>query len=93
MTGQELRDALDGLYAYDQGATGSGIHDETLRARCVEHMRAWPLGEYQLMPQAEVSRLVREMRLTEEAIGQGYGIEDAFGFTRWLCEIMGWGEL
>ena len=44
------------------------------------------------MPRAEVSRLVRDMWLTEEAIGEGYGIEDVFGFTRWLCEMMGWGE-
>lgn len=29
-----LRDALDGLFAYDNGATDSGIHDDALRAKC-----------------------------------------------------------
>lgn len=33
MTDAELWDALDGLMAYDVGATDSGIHDEALRAR------------------------------------------------------------
>lgn len=92
MTDDELHRALDGLYAYDQGAVDSGIRDAGLRARCVAQMKQWPVGEYELLPTAEVSRLVREMWLTDEAIGQGYGIESAFSFTRWLCELMGWGE-
>jgi len=92
MSDEELRAALDGLYAYDQGSKDSGIHDEALRARCIAHMRQWPVGEFELMPTAEVSRMVRDMWLSDEAIGQGYGIESAFGFTRWLCEMMSWGE-
>lgn len=83
MTDDELRDALEGLFAYDEGATDSGIHDEGLRKRCmqeVEERKA--LGE--TLPRLLVSRMVRDMWLSEEALAQGYGIEDAIGFTEWL---------
>jgi hypothetical protein len=39
MTDEELRDALDGLHAYDEGATDSGIRDEDLRERCKAALR------------------------------------------------------
>lgn len=38
MTDEELIDALDGLMAYDVGATDSGIHDEALRQRCKDEI-------------------------------------------------------
>lgn len=92
MTDEELRDALDGLYAYDDGAVDSGIHDERLRAKCITHLKTWSVGKCEFMPRLEVSRLVREMWLSEEALEQGYGIDSAIKFTRWLCEQAGWGE-
>jgi hypothetical protein len=57
MTDAELWDALDGLYAFDSGATDSGLHDTDLRRRAAtayaalsdaararfiyEHMSGW----------------------------------------------------
>jgi hypothetical protein len=37
-----LKDALDGLFAYDGGAVDSGIHDDELRARCRDEIQAHP---------------------------------------------------
>lgn len=88
MTDEELRDALDGLFAYDCGAVDSGIRDEALRARCtraLEERRARGSGEWR----SWLARLVREMWLSEEAISQGYGTEDALEFAEWLKDVMG----
>lgn len=91
MTGEELRDALDGLYAYDQGAVDSGIHDEGLRERCIRELSDSPLGPGEILPRLLVSRLVRDMWLSEEALAQGYGLEDAVRFISWLDNQMMWG--
>lgn len=85
MTDDELRRALDGLYAYDSGSVGSGIRDEGLRARVVEELRQRrELGSWR----EQLARLVREMWLSEEAIEQGYGTEDAMHFCDWLEDYM-----
>lgn len=42
MDREALKDALDGLHAYDGGATDSGIHDDELRARCRAEIAANP---------------------------------------------------
>lgn len=86
MTDEELRDALDGLAAYDAGATDSGIRDEALRARCIAELKERAAAESW---RPFISRLVRDMWLSDEAIGQGYGLEDALEFTEWLEERMG----
>lgn len=88
MNEQELRDALEGLYAYDDGATDSGIHDEALRERCKKAIKAMPIGEHELFPRLWLSRLIRDMWLSEESLEQGYGILDAMSFLRWLEEEM-----
>lgn len=88
MTDEELRDSLDGLYAYDNGAVDSGIHDEDLRVRCVTEMQA-RRGPYEVAPRLFLSRMIRDMWLSEEALAQGYGIEDAVNFVRWLGDCMG----
>lgn len=90
---EELRDALGGLFAYDTGSIDSGIHDEVLRERCKEIIMAMPVGEYELMPRLWLSRLVRDRYLSEEALAQGYGIEDVFSFVRWLHDEMDMPEL
>ena len=90
MTDDELRDALDGLFAYDEGATDSGIHDEDLRARCVRELQGRPRGAHESFPRLLVSRMVRDMWLSEEALEQGYGLADAVGFMKWLDEQMRW---
>ena len=86
VTDGELRKALDGLFAYDGGATDSGIHDEGLRARCITALKEHRAAAEQWRP--FVARLVRDMWLSDEAIGQGYGLEDALEFTEWLEERM-----
>lgn len=88
MTDGELSGALDGLYAYDTGATDSGIHDEDLRERCIA-----ALQERQ-QPGADqwrqwLARLVRDAYLSDEALARGYGLADALGFAEWLDERMG----
>lgn len=82
---EALKDALDGLFAYDGGCVSSGIRDEALRARCGEHLRSLPADERRLV----LSRLTREMFLSEDALSQGYGAEDAGSFVRWLDD-QGW---
>lgn len=81
MTTDELHAALDGLFAYEGCCVDSGIHDEALRARCVKELAA--------LDRPGLARLVRDMWLTEESIGQGYGAEDVAEFLRWLDDEMG----
>ena len=91
MTDEELRTALEGLFAYDSGSRGSGIHDEALRQRCIAELKSKPCGAYEVVPRLYLSRLVREMWLSEESLAQGYGIEDAVSFITWLEDQMMWG--
>lgn len=77
-----LFDALDGLLAYDVGATDSGIHDEALRQRVTDHLAD--------LPDAERAALVRDF------IGdQGYRDADEDEFLKWLrwdmrVRVAGW---
>lgn len=48
MTDAELFDALDGLFAYDTGATDSGIHDEALRLRALKELTPLRLADFLL---------------------------------------------
>ena len=79
-----LWDALDGLLAYDLGATDSGIHDEALRARVRAQLEALPDDAFRLL----ISRYVRERMLSEEALTAGYGIEDVREFFTWMRDAM-----
>lgn len=85
MTHDELVRALDGIYARDMGST-SGIYDEDLRARCVAEFAYQ--RQFRNTWRSWLARLVREMWLSEEAIEQGYGCEDALHFLEWLEERM-----
>jgi hypothetical protein len=87
MTDEELRRALDGLFAYDSGSTDSGIHDEDLRARCIAEMQA-RTGPLSVSPDPFLARMLRDMWLSEEALAQGYGTEAALRFIDWLDERM-----
>ncbi len=87
MSDDDLLDALDGLFAYDTGAVDSGIHDESLRARCIAELRRrveTPPDHGRLW----LSRLIRDMWLSEDALAQGSGIEDVVEFIRWLDDRM-----
>jgi len=85
MTRKELENALLGLFAYDEGATDSGIHDETLREMCVQRIESMSDEEFR----TELSIIVRDAFLIPSAMEQGYGIEDVASFIRWLDNEMG----
>lgn len=76
----DLKDALDGLIAYDTGSIDSGIHDEALRDRCIEAL--------QELDDKQLTRLIRDMWVSEKAIAQGYTYEDLLSFCRWLGDYM-----
>lgn len=80
MTNEELMDALDGLHAYDGGATDSGIHDERLRQRCRHMIDSMDPDESRIV----LSRGVRDLYLSDEAISEGYGWEDVLDFLKWI---------
>jgi hypothetical protein len=86
MNEDELKDALDGLAAYDHGSVDSGIHDEGLRDRCIDELnrRLDADDGRQFM-----SRLLRDQFLSEEALERGYGYEDLIAFVKWLADDMG----
>lgn len=80
MSDDELGDALEGLYAYDQGATDSGIHDEALREKCKARL--------QTVEGLWLARWARDHFLSERALDQGYRLEDVRGFIEWLSDRM-----
>lgn len=85
MTEGEIRAALDGLHAYDTGCVDSGIHDEALRRRVLDTLAGLPGRDRRAM----LARILRDLYLTDAAIAQGYGCEDAGDFVRWLNDWMG----
>lgn len=80
MDNEQLRDALDGLFAYDMGATDSGIHDVALKCAVK--------GVIAIIPPADLTRMIRDMWMSEEAIAQGYTVADAYEFMQWLGDEM-----
>jgi len=86
VTDDELRAALDGLCAYDEGAVSSGIHDEQLRQRCIAELKQRTAGDE---GRAWLARFARDMYLSDEAIGDGYGLGDVLEFAEWLRDEMG----
>lgn len=84
MTEYELWEALDGLFAYDDGCTDSGIHDERLRDRCIRDLkdRRDSLGTTAYA--AWLAKFVRDRWLGDDAIDMGYGLEDIKSFIDWL---------
>jgi hypothetical protein len=85
LTENQLWEALDGLHAYDVGSTDSGIHDEALRAAVIAQMK----GMDDTARRFFLARRIREHFLSERALEQGYGLEDAARFWIWLDETMG----
>ncbi len=84
MTYEEIKDALDGLYAYDLGSTDSGIHDAILKEKVRAHIQGLDPREHKAL----IVRLCRYM-LSDEVLEQGYTAEDLKGFLVWLDEEMG----
>jgi len=81
MNKSDLFNALDGLFAYDVGCTDSGIHDEALRAKVIATLHAGEDG---------ANRLLWEFLVTRYRPEDGYTIEDAKEFIRWIEEQTGW---
>lgn len=84
LTFEELKRAADGLSAYDTGCVDSGIHDPELKQRFVETLK-YAISDDERRP--TVARMVRDMWLSDEAIEQGYGAEDARRFIDWLDDL------
>lgn len=87
MTVAEILTELVGHYAYDGGATDSGVSDPK---RLAELRALWrtaveaDLDDYQM---AE-ALWVREYWLSDEALKAGYRVEDVLGFCRWMEETL-----
>ena len=89
MTESELSDSLMGLFAYDIGCRDSGIHDERLRERVRVELFTDPGRNKSQIVSNRISRIVRDAFLSDEAIADGYGLEDVAEFIKWLDEEMG----
>ena len=83
MTDTELKSALSTLYAADKN---NGTADETLRATVVTELRK-DRSESELFS-VRVTKIARDLFLSDEAIEQGYGLEDVRDFINWLDEVM-----
>jgi len=85
MNKDRLFNSLDGLYAYDTGCTDSGINDELLREKVKTYLDSLSEEEFRVI----MSTYIFEYFVGEEAIKNGYGIEDVASFIRWLNDRMG----
>jgi len=83
MTDNELKSALSTLYAADKN---NGTADETLRASVIAELRK-DRSESELFS-VRVTKIVRDMFLSDEVIEQGYGLEDIRDFINWIDEEM-----
>ena len=87
MTDDELREALIWLYASDCGLARPTHNDTALRHHC--RQAVWDRlvgGEVNL--RVWMSRLVREVFLSEAALANGHGIDDACEFWSWFDHAM-----
>lgn len=81
MDQETFQDAVSGLFAYDTGSISSGIKDDLLKIRVGVKLKS--------MNRLEISRLCRDMFISEEMLLNGYGIEDLISFTNWMHEEFG----
>jgi hypothetical protein len=87
MTDDELSEAVVWLYASDCGLVRVAGHEPTLHA--LARQAVWDrliADEDQL--RMWVSRLARDVFLSDEALGGGYGIDDACDFWTWFDRTM-----
>lgn len=76
MTKKKLWDAIDGLMAYDMGATCSGIKDDDLKARVVEELNA-------MEPTARRRFVTR----FHDSLGPEYDLEAVRELLDWLVDV------
>jgi hypothetical protein len=81
---EKLFKSLDGLFAYDTGAKDSGIKDEPLRENVKEYLDSLSENDFRLI----MTEFIRIYFVSEEAVLNGYGIEDVSSFIGWLSEYM-----
>ena len=84
MKQEKLFSSLDGLFAYDAGCTDSGIKDEQLREEVINYLHSLEDDEFRIT----LSTYLRKYYVSEEAVEQGYGIEDVANFIEWLSDRM-----
>lgn len=79
--GWDLLDAIDALLAFDGGALDSGTSDPDLRAAVLSHLR-----QMDVAPRQKLLAQYARRFLTDEAIREGYGLNDVAKFIEWLSE-------
>lgn len=85
MTINEVNIALSEIFAYDLGCTDSGNNCDLLR----EQLKVTLENMDEKILRIILSKHIRDYFLTDEAISQGYGIEDVKRFIEWLDESIG----
>jgi hypothetical protein len=87
MDDRQLGEALVWLYATDCGLVGPAGHEHALRGRCRQGI--WDrLVTDDVELRRWLSRLVRDVFLSETALASGHGIDDACEFWTWFDQTM-----
>jgi hypothetical protein len=87
VTDHELREALVWLYAVDCGLACAHEDESSLRSRCRRAVWDRLVGDGAEL-RVWISRLVRDVFLSEAALRQGHGIDDACEFWSWFDHTM-----
>ena len=69
-------------FSYDMGCTDSGVCDDIQEVR--DYFEHFGENNFRVF----ISRLIRENFLTEDALKDGYGFEDALEFIDWFYKIL-----
>jgi hypothetical protein len=80
LTIQELVNAIGGLVAYDRGRRDVGIHDDQLKVRVRETLRAMP----DPVRCKTLAKIANELYLSDEVIDHTCGLQDAAALWEWL---------
>lgn len=75
MDANKILTELVDYYAYDTGCTDSGIKNDCRKQELLDLLVT--------LDDEDISKWYREYWLSDEAISQGYGIEDAVSFYNW----------
>ena len=73
-----MQDKILERFAYDTGAKDSGINHS--KEEIKDYLLNLSENEFRLF----LSRIIREEFLSEDALMQGYGIEDVCSFIDWI---------
>ncbi|MBP2652640.1 MAG: hypothetical protein H6Q73_209 [Firmicutes bacterium] len=84
MEQSEFFSLLDSLYAFDEGATDSGINDKITKNKIRQYLAQMLEMDLVLL----ITSFVREYYLSDSAINSGYSIIDVLAFLEWLDREM-----